>query len=208
MQTLTTRQQQVLELIRSWLQQHGAPPTRVEIAQALGFRSATAAEDHLRALARKGYLELSRGRNRNIRLLHSLPQTDADVPLIGQVAAGSPLLAVENIECHVGCAGLFQPRADYLLRVRGDSMIEAGVDDGDLLAVHKTPQAQDGDIVVARLGDEVTVKTLQRSGQDIRLLPANPAYAPIEIDPVRDALAIEGVAVGVIRPQLKRFTRA
>ena len=126
------------------------------------------------------------------------------LPLVGQVAAGSPILAVENIEGYYGGAELFQPRADYLLRVKGDSMIDAGIEDGDLLAVQKTPEARSGDIVVARLDDEVTVKTLQRHKNQCRLLPANPAYAPIEIDPKRQSLTIEGIAVGVIRPRLQR----
>ncbi|MCB1813925.1 MAG: transcriptional repressor LexA [Candidatus Competibacteraceae bacterium] len=214
MQTLTRRQQEVLDLIRGWLEEHGAPPTRAEISQALGFRSATAAEDHLRALARKGYLELRQGRNRNIRLLRPEPEVRSStllnaqatqaLPLVGQVAAGSPILAVENIEGYYGSAALFQPRADYLLRVKGDSMMDAGIEDGDLLAVRKTPEARSGDIVIARLDDEVTVKTLQHDQNRLRLLPANPACQPIEVDPERQTLAIEGVAVGVIRPRIKR----
>ena len=203
MKTLTHRQQQILTLIQDHLAKYGAPPTRAEIARALGFRSATAAEDHLRALAHKGYLELTPGRNRNIRLLQTPPDRTEQLPLIGQVAAGSPLLAVENIEGYVGCHTLFQPRADYLLRVRGDSMIEAGIDDGDLLAVHKTLEAQNGDIVVARLdNDDVTVKTLQIDKNQLRLLPANPAYAPLELDSTYP-IAIEGIAVGIIRPKLR-----
>lgn len=227
MQALTRRQQQILELIQNWLEKHGAPPTRAEIAQTLGFRSATAAEDHLRALARKGYLELRQGRNRNIRVLPSnsearVPEppkrlersarqdgsvTAHTLPLIGQVAAGSPILAVENIEGYYNYAELFQPRADYLLRVKGDSMIDVGIEDGDLLVVQRTPEARSGDTVVARLDDEVTVKTLLWDKNQCRLLPANPAYTPIEIDPKRQNLVIEGIAVGVIRPRLRRPRR-
>jgi repressor LexA len=202
MQSLTPRQSQVLELIRQHIIDTGYPPTRADIAQELGFRSPNAAEEHLKALARKGAIEIIPGTSRGIRLPEDL---DAGIPLIGRVAAGNPILAEENIEDRVDMpAGFFQPRADYLLRVRGDSMIDAGILDGDLLAVHKTQQATNGQIVVARIEDEVTVKRFQRTRKrdQILLLPENPAYQPIEVDLATQAFAIEGLSVGVIRQHI------
>lgn len=202
MQTLTPRQSQVLELIRQHIVDTGYPPTRADIAQELGFRSPNAAEEHLKALARKGAIEMIPGTSRGIRLPEDL---EAGIPLIGRVAAGNPILAEENIEDRVDMpAGFFQPRADYLLRVRGDSMIDAGILDGDLLAVHKTQQATNGQIVVARIEDEVTVKRFQRTRKrdHILLLPENPAYDPIEVDLTTQAFAIEGLSVGVIRQHI------
>ncbi len=202
MQSLTPRQSQVLELIRQHIIDTGYPPTRADIAQELGFRSPNAAEEHLKALARKGAIEIIPGTSRGIRLPENL---DAGIPLIGRVAAGNPILAEENIEDRVDMpAGFFQPRADYLLRVRGDSMIDAGILDGDLLAVHKTQQATNGQIVVARIEDEVTVKRFQRTRKrdQILLLPENPAYQPIEVDLATQAFAIEGLSVGVIRQHI------
>jgi repressor LexA len=189
---LTPRQQEILDFIRNSLEVLGAPPTRTEICNAFGFASPNAAEDHLRALAKKGVIVLEPGSARGIRLVEQL-----GLPLIGSVAAGSPLLAVENQlgKIQVNPA-LFAPRADYLLKVRGNSMIDAGILDGDLLAVHKTAEARSGQIVVARLGDEVTVKRLKRTGRRVELIAENPDYAPIVVD---GPLAIEGLAVGLIR---------
>jgi len=201
----TPRQQQILDLIRHHLERYGAPPTRAEIAAALGFRSANAAEEHLRALARKGLIELASGTARGIRLPEERPP-GIGLPVVGRVAAGSPILAAEQLEGHYAVdPALFRPRADYLLRVRGLSMRDAGILDGDLLAVHRTPQAENGRIVVARLGDEVTVKRLRRSGRwphRVALLPENPDFDPIELDLRHDELVIEGVGVGLLRDSL------
>ncbi len=202
MQTLTPRQSQVLELIRQHINDTGYPPTRADIAAELGFRSPNAAEEHLKALARKGAIEIIPGTSRGIRLPDN---EDSGIPLVGRVAAGNPILAEENIEDRVDLpAGFFQPRADYLLRVRGDSMVDAGILDGDLLAVHKTQQATNGQIVVARIEDEVTVKRFQRTRKrnQILLLPENEAYQPIEVDLANQAFAIEGLSVGVIRQHI------
>jgi repressor LexA len=198
MSELTPRQEQVLRFIREFLQAHGLPPTRVEIARGLGFRSVNAAEDHLRALDRKGVLTILPGTSRGIRLLSG--EGGGGLPVVGRVAAGSPILALEHIEDVFAIdPRLFRPRADYLLRVRGTSMRDAGILDGDLLAVHRTPSARDGQIVVARLGDEVTVKRLRRQGHRVRLVPANPEFPVIEIDLRSEPLTLEGVGVGVIR---------
>jgi repressor LexA len=200
--TLTARQAQILELIRQYISETGYPPTRAEIAKELGFKSANAAEEHLKALARKGAIEMIPGTSRGIRLPELL---DQGLPIVGRVAAGDPILAEENIEDRIDLpAGFFQPQADYLLRVRGDSMIDAGIFDGDLLAVHKTQQATNGQIVVARIDQEVTVKRFQRTKKrnQILLLPENEAYNPIEVDLANQAFAIEGLSVGVIRQQI------
>lgn len=213
---LTARQQEILDLIRAEIQRTGFPPTRVEIAQALGFRSPNAAEDHLKALARKGAIILTAGASRGIRLadppaaaplaspVASAARSVADslsllLPIVGRVAAGSPILAAEHIEREIGVEpSLFNPVPDYLLRVRGLSMRDAGILDGDLLAVKKAPEARNGQIVVARLGDDVTVKRLQRTGNLLQLLPENADFAPITVRP-GDDFAIEGIAVGLIR---------
>jgi repressor LexA len=196
--TLTPRQQQILDLIRDRIEATGLPPTRAEIAAAFGFRSPNAAEQHLRALARKDAIELLPGSSRGIRLLIEPPEQG--LPVVGRVAAGSPILAVENIEEHYDLDPvLFRPRADYLLRVHGLSMRDAGILDGDLLAVHRTSEAANGQIVVARLEDEVTVKRFRRRGNKVRLLPENPDFDPIEVDLRRQPLAIEGLGVGVLR---------
>ena len=197
MQKLTTRQSQVLDLIRKHIAATGYPPTRADIAAQLGFKSANAAEEHLKALARKGAIEIIPGTSRGIRL----PE-DAGLPIVGQVAAGEPILAAEHVEDH--CAvppEFFHPRADYLLRVRGDSMRDVGILDQDLLAVHKTEDAANGQIIVARIDDEVTVKRLQRgrAKHQITLLPENPEYEPIKVDLREQAFAIEGLSVGVLR---------
>ena len=206
---LTARQQEVLELIQTSITATGAPPTRAEIAQALGFKSANAAEEHLKALARKGAIELVSGTSRGIRLrLHAAQEQVTQLastlvlPLIGRVAAGSPILAQEHIDTtHSVPESMFERRPDYLLRVRGMSMRDLGILDGDLLAVQATQQARSGQIVVARLDDEVTVKRLELLPTGARLHLANPDYPIIE---VRDAesFAIEGLAVGLVRPGL------
>ena len=206
---LTARQQEVLELIQTSITATGAPPTRAEIAQALGFKSANAAEEHLKALARKGAIGLVSGTSRGIRVrLHAAQEQVTQLastlvlPLIGRVAAGSPILAQEHIDTtHSVPESMFERRPDYLLRVRGMSMRDLGILDGDLLAVQATQQARSGQIVVARLDDEVTVKRLELLPSGARLHPANPDYPIIE---VRDAesFAIEGLAVGLVRPGL------
>ncbi len=195
MSELTPRQREILELIREWTRTTGSAPTRAEIAQRLGFRSANAAEAHLRALAKKGALELLPGAARGIRL-----KQDTGLPVVGRVAAGSPMLAQEHIEswCRIE-PELFAPRADYLLRVSGMSMKDAGILDGDLLAVHRSAQAANGRVVVARLDDEVTVKRLRRRGPIVELLPENPEFSPLVVDLRRRELVIEGIGVGVVR---------
>ncbi len=199
---LTPRQSQILELIRSHIRDTGFPPTRAEIAAAFGFRSANAAEDHLRALARRGAIELTPGASRGIRLVTD-GLGDETLPVVGRVAAGSPILAEAHIEDHYRVApDLFRPRAAYLLRVRGSSMRDAGILDGDLLAVHPTLEATDRQIVVARLGDEVTVKRLRRRANWIHrvdLVAENPAFPTIQVDLRLQSLTIEGLAVGVLR---------
>lgn len=201
MDRLTPRQEEILRWIREFLENAGFPPTRAEIARGLGFKSANAAEEHLRALARKGAVELLPGASRGIRLAaRRAGAPSGTLPLVGRVAAGSPVLAEENIEDSLPVdPRLFSPRADYLLRVVGESMRDAGILDGDLLAVHRTPEAQDGQVVVARLADEVTVKRFRRRGGTIHLLPDNPDFAPIVVDPDRAYLSIEGIGVGLLR---------
>ncbi|MCP5268965.1 MAG: transcriptional repressor LexA [Zoogloeaceae bacterium] len=195
MAKLTPRQQEVLDFIRNTLEMLGAPPTRAEIAAAFGFASPNAAEEHLKALAKKGSIVLEPGSARGIRLVEQL-----GLPLVGTVAAGSPILAVENVMARYALdTHLFSPKADFLLRVRGLSMINAGIFDGDLLAVHSTPDARDGQIVVARLQDEVTVKRLRRHGPMVELIAENPDFDPIIVDTRNEEVAIEGIAVGLIR---------
>lgn len=194
MNTLTPRQEEILQHIREWTEATGFPPTRAEIAQRFGFRSPNAAEAHLKALAKKGVLELLPGSSRGIRLKNS------GLPVVGRVAAGHPILAQESIEGRYQLdAGLFRPRADYLLKVQGMSMRDAGILDGDLLAVHRVADAQSGQVVVARLDDEVTVKRLNKRGAMVELLPENPEFSPIVVDLRRRELVIEGIGVGVIR---------
>lgn len=195
MRDLTRRQEEILSLIREWIETTGLPPTRAEIAQRFGFSSPNAAEQHLKGLAKKGALELIPGASRGIRL-----KGGGGLPVVGRVAAGNPILAQENIERHVQIdAALFSPRADYFLKVHGMSMKDAGILDGDLLAVHRSAEARAGQVVVARIGDEVTVKRFAKHGHTVRLLPENPDFSPIEIDLTRQELVIEGIAVGVIR---------
>jgi repressor LexA len=211
---LTSRQQEILNLIRRHVRDSGFPPTRAEIATELGFRSVNAAEDHLQALAKKGAIELTPGTSRGIRLKsESTPQqlhfTDEgfaqlplalSLPLVGRVAAGSPILASEHVESCLQCdPGLFSGKPDYLLKVRGMSMRDVGILDGDLLAVQRKSDARNGQIIVARLGDEVTVKRYRKTGSRIALLPENPDFQPIELDSERDDFSIEGLAVGLIR---------
>ncbi len=218
---LTARQQQILNLVQNAIERTGAPPTRAEIATELGFKSANAAEEHLQALARKGVIELVGGTSRGIRLksdtLRALHQArlsqygrqamlplpslmQLTLPLVGRVAAGSPILAQEHIDqTFVVESTLFARRPDYLLKVRGMSMRDAGIMDGDLLAVQKTREAKSGQIVVARLGDDVTVKRLRRSGGRIELLPENPDFQPIVVSSEGAGFELEGIAVGLIR---------
>lgn len=219
---LTDRQQQILDLIRQAIVNTGFPPTRAELATVLGFKSANAAEDHLRALARKGVIELTAGASRGIRLTdlaNESIESDVDselpadrprlktlpgagfllLPLIGRVAAGHPILATENIEKEINVdLDMFAERPDYLLKVKGLSMRDAGILDGDLLAIKKTSDARNGQIVVARIDEEVTVKRLSKSGGRIELLPENPDFEPIQIQPGQD-FSLEGIAVGLIR---------
>lgn len=214
---LTARQEEILELIQSSIRDSGAPPTRAEIARRLGFASANAAEDHLKALARKGYIELSPGTSRGIRLakairkaaeqlaLPSMAFQQMALPLIGRVAAGSPILAVENIQKQIPVdPSLFSKGADYFLQVRGMSMRDAGILDGDYLAVKRASEAHNGDIVVARLDDEVTVKrwlkTKSKDGVEIHLIAENPDFEPIIVNSKQTDFCIEGLAVGLIRP--------
>jgi repressor LexA len=203
MDELTERQNEILKLIRELTEVSGYPPTRAEIAQRMGFRSVNAAEQHLRALEKKGALEISSGASRGIRVLDNRPAGRGrllELPVVGRVAAGSPILAEEHVQGRYQVdPNLFTPRADYLLRVRGMSMRDAGILEGDLLAVHRTQEARSGQIVVARLADEVTVKRYRRRGQTVELEAENPDFAPIEVDLRRDALTIEGIAVGIIR---------
>ncbi len=197
MSLLTPRQQQILQTIRELMDTSGVPPTRSELAQALGFRSLNAAESHLQALARKGVIELVPGTSRGIRLKDA---EEPGLPVVGRVAAGAPILAEQHIEDRYALdPALFHPRADYLLRVHGASMRDAGILDGDLLAVHRQPEAHNGEIVVARLGEEVTVKRFRRDGHQVSLLPENPDFSPIEVDLRDQGLVIEGIGVGVIR---------
>ena len=213
---LTARQEQILNLIREAIENTGFPPTRAEIAAELGFRSANAAEEHLQALARKGAIEIAPGTSRGIRLLDmggdgamvrarqmALPHPalmQLSLPLVGRVAAGSPILAQEHIEASYNVdPALFSAKPDFLLKVRGMSMRDAGILDGDLLAVKKTDSARNGQIVVARLGDDVTVKRYKKSGSIIELLPENPDFNPIRVDANQDEFALEGLAVGLLR---------
>ncbi|HSS63107.1 MAG TPA: transcriptional repressor LexA [Gammaproteobacteria bacterium] len=198
MLTLTARQQEILEFIRGFMEIEGFPPTRAEIAHALGFRSANAAEEHLKALERKGAVEILSGTSRGIRLINE--SDEGGLPVIGRVAAGHPVLAEAHIERRYRLdPKLFNPKAHYLLRVKGTSMRDAGLLEGDLLAVHRTKEAENGQIVVARLDDEVTVKRFRRRGNTVRLLPENPEFEPIVVDLKRQPLVIEGIGVGVIR---------
>jgi repressor LexA len=199
MRELTPRQSQILDMIQEFINETGMPPTRAEIARELGFKSANAAEEHLRALQRKGVLELVPGASRGIQLKDSLRE-QMGLPLVGRVAAGSPILAQEHIEAHYKLdPALFDPKPHYLLRVHGMSMKDAGILDGDLVAVHRTPEVRSRQIIVARLEDEVTVKRYRQEGAMVWLLPENSEFEPIQVDLAHQELVIEGVVVGVIR---------
>lgn len=200
MRPLTPRQAEILQLIKDYQQDTGMPPTRAEIAQQLGFKSANAAEEHLKALAKKGVIEMMPGTSRGIRLVDSDEPEQLGLPLIGKVAAGQPILAAEHVQDHYQVdANLFKPHADFLLRVQGMSMQDIGILDGDLLAVHKTNQAQPGQVVVARVDEDVTVKRFQRDGSTVLLHPENKDFEVIKVDLRAQHFAIEGLAVGVIR---------
>jgi len=208
---LSPRQQQILQRITEFMAQQGRPPTRADLARALGLRNRQGIDQHLRALERKGYLQLEPGIARGLRLLHGeapgepASQRTALLPLYGRVAAGVPALAQSNIEDEIALdRSLFRPRADFLLRVHGQSMRDAGIAHRDILAVHRTTEAVNGQIVVARLGDEATVKFYRRSGALLRLEPANPEFAPLEIDLRTQPWQIEGIVVGIVRTDLLR----
>lgn len=212
---LTARQEQILNLIKEAIDNTGFPPTRAEIAQELGFRSANAAEEHLQALARKGAIEISPGTSRGIRLIGTtvpaaapepvaVPHVPAallmSLPLVGRVAAGSPILAQEHVEANYSVdPAMFSAKPDFLLKVKGWSMRDAGICDGDILAVKKVDSAKNGQIVVARIGEEVTVKRYRKTGSTIELLPENPDFSVITVDPATDEFALEGLAVGLMR---------
>jgi repressor LexA len=200
---LTSRQKQVLELIQEVIRETHRPPTRAEIAEALQFRSVNAAEEHLRALERKGAIELLPGTSRGIRLKDALRE-QMGLPLVGRVAAGEPILAQENIEAHYQIdASVFTEKPHFLLRVHGMSMRDAGILDGDLVAVKRKPDVRNRQIVVARLEDEVTVKRYRQEGHQVWLLPENPDFKPIEIDLREREFVIEGVVVGVVRNEVR-----
>ena len=204
MKGLTPRQSEILHMIQEFIADSGMPPTRAEIARELGFKSANAAEEHLRALQKKGVLELLPGASRGIQLKDSL-RDQIGLPLVGRVAAGSPILAEEHIETHYRLdPALFNPKPHYLLRVQGMSMKDAGILDGDLVAVHRTPEVRSRQIVVARVEDEVTVKRYRQDGSTVWLLPENEEFEPIKVDLNTQAMVIEGVVVGVIRDGLSR----
>ena len=205
---LTDRQQQILDLVQSAIERTGAPPTRAEIANELGFKSANAAEEHLQALARKGAIEISPGTSRGISLIGASldviplvpPTLMMSLPLVGRVAAGSPILAQEHVETTYSVdPAMFSAKPDFLLKVRGWSMRDAGIMDGDLLAVKKVDSAKNGQIVVARIGDDVTVKRYKKTGNIIELLPENPDFKVIRVDPEVDEFTLEGLAVGLMR---------
>ncbi len=201
-QHLTARQQEIFDFVKNHIETTGMPPTRVEIAREIGFKSPNAAEEHLKALARKGYIEMLSGTSRGIRILveDEAANEDVGLPLIGKVAAGTPIEAIEHIEKHYPVNGaMFSPHADYLLKVNGNSMENIGILDGDLLAVHKTNSVRNGQVVVARVDDEVTVKRLERKGELIYLHPENDELQAIVVDPKVSFIEIEGIAVGVIR---------
>ena len=194
---LTARQQQVFDFIKAYLDENGMPPTRAEIAAELGFRSPNAAEEHLKALARKGAIEMIPGASRGIRLPED---PEAGLPIVGNVAAGSPILAAEHIENRVNFPqDFFYPQADYLLRVRGLSMKDIGILEDDLIAVHKTDQAKNGDVIVARINDDVTVKRFYKNRNVVTLVAENENFDDIVVDLKSDDFAIEGLYVGVLR---------
>ncbi|WDE11667.1 transcriptional repressor LexA [Thalassomonas haliotis] len=199
MRPLTPRQSQIFDLIKESISETGMPPTRAEIADFFGFKSANAAEEHLKALAKKGFIEMIPGTSRGIRLAEEYVE-ESGLPLVGRVAAGEPILAQEHIEDRYQIdANLFKPAADYLLRVNGESMKDIGIMDGDLLAVHQTQDVHNGQVVVARVEDEVTVKRFKREGNVVYLHAENEAFSPIKVDLSAGHFNVEGIAVGVIR---------
>lgn len=200
---LTSRQKEIFKLIKDSIKKTGMPPTRAEIALQFGFRSANAAEEHLRAIARKGFIELIPGTSRGIRLVEDNSFDDYKLPVVGRVAAGHPILAIEHIEeyCSVE-PSIFRSRPDYLLRVKGESMRDAGILDGDLLAVKSTQNVTDGQIIVARIDDEVTVKRFRKTGLTIHLLPENSLFSTIEVDLNKMDFFVEGLGVGVLRIEI------
>ena len=199
MRPLTARQQQIFDLIKEKISETGMPPTRAEIANFFGFKSANAAEEHLKALAKKGYIEMLPGTSRGIKLADEFNE-EQGLPLIGRVAAGEPILAQEHVEDRYKVDGnLFHPAADYLLRVNGESMKDIGILDGDLLAVHQTTDVNNGQVVVARVEEDVTVKRFKREGNVVYLHAENEDFAPIKVDLANQHFNIEGIAVGVIR---------
>ena len=199
MRPLTPRQTQIFDLIKEMISDTGMPPTRAEIADHFGFKSANAAEEHLKALAKKGFIEMIPGTSRGIRLTEEYVD-ETGLPLVGRVAAGEPILAQEHIEDRYQIDGnLFKPAADYLLRVNGESMKDIGIMDGDLLAVHLTQDVQNGQVIVARVEDEVTVKRFKREGNVVYLHAENDAFSPIKVDLSVERFNVEGIAVGVIR---------
>jgi repressor LexA len=199
MDELTPRQAEIFLFVQEFMEETGMPPTRAEIARSLGFRSVNAAEEHLRALQRKGVIELIPGTSRGIRLKDSMRE-QLGLPLIGRVAAGSPILAEQHIEARYRIdTSIFNPSPHYLLRVQGMSMKDAGILDGDLVAVHRTPEVRNGQIIVARLEDEVTVKRYRQEGKVVWLLPENEDFSPIKVDLKKETMVIEGVVVGLVR---------
>ena len=202
MKQITPKQYQVLEMVRDFITEYGIPPTRMEIANDLGFKSPNAAEEHLRALQRKGVIELLAGSSRGIRLKDSLRE-QIGLPLVGRVAAGDPILAEENIEAHYKIdPSMFNPKPHYLLRVQGMSMKDIGIYDNDLVAVHRTSEIRSRQVVVARVDNEVTVKRYSQTGSKVWLHPENDDFSPIEIDLATQEMVIEGIVVGVIRPDI------
>lgn len=202
MRPLTPRQEEVLRLIKTTMSDTGMPPTRAEIARELGFKSANAAEEHLKALARKGVIEILPGTSRGIRVIGGIEDEaeETGLPLIGRVAAGEPILAQAHVEAHFQLdPGMFNPSADFLLRVSGESMKDIGILDGDLLAVKSMTDARNGQVIVARVEEDVTVKRFERVGDTILLHAENEAFAPIKVDLATQNFSVEGLAVGVIR---------
>ena len=200
--SLTARQEEILNLIKTNIRATGYPPTRAEIANELGFKSPNAAEEHLRALAKKGVIEMIKGTSRGIRLLN---EKQNGLPLVGRVAAGEAILAIENIEDYIDVTpDIFYPKADFLLKVQGASMQNIGIMDGDLLAVHKTNMAENGEIVVARIEDEVTVKRIITNSvaHEIKLMPENDDFKPINVDLRTQNFSIEGISVGILRTKI------
>lgn len=197
---LTKRQLEILDLIHTSIDENGMPPTRSEIADNLGFKSLNAAEDHLKALEKKEFIKLIPGVSRGIKVLKKTDNKNVGLPIVGQVAAGQPILAIEHVESHISLDPfLFEKKADYLLRVKGDSMLNSGICDGDLLAVHATKVVRNNQIVVARLDDEVTVKRFKKTGSKIYLIPENDNFDQIEINSKSGEFIIEGLGIGILR---------